>query len=98
MKLSQLAAKPQLIKISIDDEVTVKEFGESIEFHTWDRQPLDTFMKLASAGQNDAKNMVDIVRTLILDENGKEIISKDTMLPSHVLLKAIGKIVDMLGK
>ena len=98
MKLSQLAAKPQLIKLIVDDESIVKEFGEPLEFWSWDRQPLDTFMKLASAGQNDAKNMVEIVRTLILDENGKEIISKDTMLPSHVMLKAIGKIVDMLGK
>ena len=98
MKLSQLAAKPQLIKLTVDDESIVKEFGEPLEFWSWDRQPLDTFMKLASAGQNDAKNMVEIVRTLILDENGKEIISKDTMLPSHVMLKAIGKIVDMLGK
>ncbi len=98
MKLSQLAAKPQLIKITLDDEAVIKEFNEPLEFHTWDRQPLDTFMKLASAGQNDPKGMVEIVRTLILDENGKEIITKDSMLPSHVLLKVIGKIVEILGK
>ena len=49
MKLSQLAAKPQLIKLSIDDEATVKEHGEAIEFWTWDRQPLDTFMKSLTA-------------------------------------------------
>ena len=38
MKLSQLTAKPQLIDIHIDDEDTIKEFGEAIEFWTWDRQ------------------------------------------------------------
>lgn len=98
MKLSQLAAKPQLIKLELNDEEIVKEFSEPLEFWTWDRQPLDTFMKLASSSQNDAKGMVEIVRTLILDEQGKEIITKDTMLPSHILLKVIGKIVEMLGK
>jgi hypothetical protein len=98
MKLSQLAAKPQLIKLTVDDESTVKEFGESIEFWTWDRQPLETFMKLANSDQANAGAMIDIVRTLILDEDGKQVITKDVMLPSTVLIKVISKIVETLGK
>ena len=98
MKLSQLSAKPQLTKITIDDLDVIKEFGEAIEFWTWDRQPLDTFMKLATSTNTDPKAMFDIVRTLILDEEGKEIIQGDMMLPSNILLKAIAKIVDLLGK
>lgn len=98
MKLSQLAAKPQLIKLTVEDEDTIKEHGEAIEFWTWDRQPLDTFMKLANSNQDNAGAMIDIVRTLILDENGKEIITKDVMLPSTVLIKVISKIVETLGK
>ena len=98
MKLSQLAAKPQLIQLTIDDEATVKEHGEAIEFWTWDRQPLETFMKLANSDQQNASGMIDIVRTLILDENGKQIITKDSMLPSSVLIKVISKIVETLGK
>lgn len=98
MKLSQLAAKPQLIKLTIDDTDTVKEHGEAIDFWTWDRQPLDTFMKLANSDQANAGAMIDIVRTLILDENGKEVITKDVMLPSTVLIKVISKIVETLGK
>lgn len=98
MKLSQLAAKPQLIKVELNDEDTVAEFGEPLEFYTWDRQPLDTFMKLASTSQADAVKMVDIVKTLILDEDANEVITKENMLPSGVLLKAIGKVVELLGK
>jgi hypothetical protein len=98
MKLSQLAAKPQLIPFIIDDEATVAEFGEAIEFYSYDRQPLDTFMKLANAQQQDMGSMIEIIRTLILDEDGKQIIGKDSMLPSAVLLKAISKIVERLGK
>jgi hypothetical protein len=98
MKLNQIAAKPKLITITLDDEEIVKEFGEPVEFHTWDRQPLEVFMKLASANQQDQSQMIDIVRTLILDENGKQIIDGENMLPTNMLVKAIAKIVEKLGK
>ena len=98
MKLSQLTAKPQLIEVSIDDEDTIKEFSEPITFHTWDRQPMDVFMKLANATSNDTSSIIGIVKTLILDEKGKEILKDDAMLPTHVLMKAITKVTDLLGK
>jgi hypothetical protein len=98
MKLSQLSAKPQLIDILIDDEDTIKEFGEPIEFWTWDRQPMDVFMKLANADQNNTSSVIEIVKTLILDEKGKEILKDDIMLPTHVLMKAISKVTEILGK
>lgn len=98
MKLSQLTSKPQLIEVSIDDEDTIKEFGEAITFHTWDRQPLDVFMKLANASGQDTNNIILIVRTLILDEKGKEVLRDDAMLPTHVLMKAITRVTEILGK
>lgn len=98
MKLSQLTAKPQLIDVHIDDEDTIKEFGEAIEFWTWDRQPMDVFMKLANASSNDTSGIIGVVRTLILDDKGKEILKDDAMLPTHVLMKAIAKVTELLGK
>lgn len=98
MKLSQLAAKPQLIKLELNDEDVTKEFGETIEFWTWDRQPIEVFMKLANTTQENVPSMIDIVRTLILDENGKQIINDGTTLPTTLLVKAIAKIVETLGK
>lgn len=98
MHLNQIAAKPQLISVVLDDEETVKEFGEPLEFHTWDRQPLDVFLKLANNEHNDANTMIDIVRTLILDPEGKEIIKDGITIPTSILLKVIAKIVELLGK
>lgn len=98
MKLSQLAAKPQLIEVKLDEQEVIDEFGEPLEFYTWDRQPLDVFMKLASANQADFPGMVDIVRTLILDEKGEMIIKEGAVLPSKVMIAAVAKIVDCLGK
>jgi hypothetical protein len=98
MKINQLASKPQLVKITLDSAETIEQFGESVDFWTWDRQPLDTFMKLAANQNADYALMIDIVRTLILDEDGKQVIQGDKMLPSKILIEAIGKIVELLGK
>lgn len=97
MKLSELTAKPKLITLVVDDESTVAEFGEPIEFYTWDRQPLDVFLKIASAQEKDMSQMVGVVKDLILDENAKPLISNENMVPTHILIKCIGKIVEKLG-
>jgi hypothetical protein len=98
MKLEKLASKPQLIKLVIDDAEIIEEFGEPLEFWTWDRQPIDIFMKLAIVSNKDTSSMIEIMRTLILSEEGKEIIGADAMLPSNILLKVISRIVELLGK
>lgn len=98
MKLSNLSAKPQLIEIKIDDEETLKEFNEPIVFYTYDRQPIDVFMRLANAIGTDSSNVISIVRTLILDEKGKEIITNENTLPTNILMKAITKVTELLGK
>jgi hypothetical protein len=96
--LNQIAAKPQLITLVLDDEDTIKDFGEPLEFHTWDRQPLDVFLKLAAKQEHDAQGMLEIVRTLILDANGVQIIQDDITLPTALLLRVVSKVVDILGK
>lgn len=98
MKLSQMAAKPQLIEVTIDDEETLNEFKEPLSFHTWDRQPMDVFMRLANSNKENTGDIIEIVRTLILDENGKPLLADDNMLPINVLMKAIAKVTDLLGK
>jgi len=98
MKLNSLTAKPQLVEIEINDDEVINEYGEAITFHTWDRQPLDVFMKLAAADHTNTVGVIGIVRTLILDEKGKEILKDDAMLPTNILMKAIGKVTELLGK
>lgn len=98
MKLSTLSAKPQLVEVIIDDEATVTEYGESITFFTWDRQPMEVFMKMASLDQSNVGTILDVVKTLILDDKGKEILNDGNMLPTDLLMKAVGKVTDMLGK
>ena len=98
MKLSQLTSEPKLIEVTIDDEEIIKEYGESLTFYTWDRQPMTVFTKLANLENSNNKELLMIVKSLILDEDGKEVIDEKNMLPTKVLMKAIGKVTELLGK
>jgi hypothetical protein len=43
MKLAELAKKPQLIKIELDDKVIVERYGEAVEFWIYDRYDMETY-------------------------------------------------------
>lgn len=98
MKLSELTAEPKLIEITIDDEDTVEQYGEALTFYTYDRQPMDVFLRLANIDQKNAGDLINIVKTLILDENGKQVVTDKSVLPTGVLMKAIAKVSELLGK
>lgn len=98
MKLSDISAEPKLIEIKLDDKAILKEFGEPLSFYTWDRQPMDVFMQLANTDGSNASKIVEVVRNLILNEDGQPILSDKKMLPTAVLMKAITKVTEQLGK
>jgi hypothetical protein len=98
MKLTQLKAKPQLIKVIIDDEETVKEYGEAVEFWIYDRQPMDVFVRLATVKQDNIGELFGLVNTMVMDEDGKPIITDEETLPMAVMSKVITKVVERLGK
>lgn len=98
MKLSQIAAEPQLVELSLDDKEIVETYGEPLVFYTYDRQPMDVFMRLANLDQKNTGDLINVVKTLILDEKGKQVLSDKNMLPTNVLMKAIAKVTEQLGK
>ena len=98
MKLTQLAAKPQLIKIEIADEDIVKEFGEPLEFWIWDRQPMDKFIRLAQMKGEDMSELIAAVNDMVLDEEGAPVVKDGLVFPTNVMTKVIGKVVETLGK
>ena len=100
MKISKLAAKPQLIKIELTTKELVEKYKEPIEFHTWDRQPIEKFMELANINSAEGKpgDIIHLMKDLILDENGKPVISGENVIPTDILLVAVGAIVERLGK
>jgi len=98
MKLTQLAAKPQLVKIELTDEDIIKEFGEELEFFIYDRQPMDKFVRLAQMKGDDMSELITAVNDMVLDEEGNPIVKDGLVLPTNVMTKVIGKVVETLGK
>lgn len=98
MKLSEITSEPKLIEISLNDEEILKEYSEPLIFYTWDRQPMDVFLRLANLDQKNTGDLINVVKTLILDDNGKQILTDKNMLPTGILMKAIAKVTEQLGK
>ena len=98
MKLTQLAKAPQLIRIELDDEEIRQEYNDSLEFWIYDRQPLDQFIKLATAKQDDIGSMIEMINGMILDENGERVMKENLTLPSNIILKVVNKVTETLGK
>ena len=97
MKLSELASKPQLIKITIDDELTKEEFGEDLEFWIYDRQDMDTYMAMANVKEDNMSKLAEVLSTMALDEEGNKIIKDGVSLPPSVMMRVISKVVEQLG-
>jgi hypothetical protein len=98
MKLQALASKPQLVKVSIDDEAIVASYGEAIEFFIYDRQDMDTFMKLASLeGGGSVGEITTLVTDMVLDEKGDKILVDGNALPVDIMLKVVEKVITQLG-
>jgi hypothetical protein len=98
MNLKELAAKPQLIKLTLDDEDTLAEYKEPLDFHIMDRQPIDVFVKLAGLSLDNLGEIVTIVNDLILDESGEKIVANDYVLPQKLYMRVVEKVIKQLGE
>lgn len=100
MNLRELTAKPTLIKITLDDETIMEQYGEALEFYTWDRQPMEKYLTIVSSDMTPEKmpELIDFCKTMILDDTGKPVMSGDELLPSYVMSLAVNKVITNLGK
>jgi hypothetical protein len=98
MKLSDLASKPQLTKMIIDDELIVEKYGESLEFFVLDRLPIETYTKLATVKSDDPGEMYHVIKELILNDEGHPVMSEGNVLPMDVMNAAVMKVTESLGK
>ena len=98
MELGQLAQQPQLVKLTIDNKDIVEKYGDELEFYMYDRQPLDVFAKLANFDQNDPGGIIQILKTVILNKEGEEVMKDGLQLPMDVVTECIKVAGDTLGK
>jgi len=98
LNLTQLASKPQLIKITLDTPEIQEKYNDSLEFWIMDRQPIEQFIKMATLGSDNYGEMIRMVNELVLDEQGNKVIKDGEALPNDVMISVIGAVVERLGK
>ena len=97
MKLAQLATKPQLVQITINDSHTVETYGEPVEFYIYDRQDMATYMELSKLEGADIATVTSILSKLVLDENGAPILNEENLLPIDLMVKVVEEVAQRLG-
>ncbi len=99
MDISKFAKKPELIKITCDQPEILEEFGESVDFWMLDNVDINTYFDFYKLQQNgDSEKLNDLMRKLILNEQGKPVLQEEELFPVALTLAALVKIGDNLGK
>lgn len=99
MDISKFAKKPELIKITCDQIEVTEEFGEAVEFWMWDNVDINTYFDFYKLQQtNEGEKLNALMRKLILNEQGQQILKEEEMFPISLTLAALVKIGENLGK
>ena len=99
MFIKELARKPELIEVTLDDEDIVKNYGDCITFWMRDFVDLNTYFDFfASQSERDGTKLNAMLRGFILNDKGESVIGEDEELPIDILVAALTKINEALGK
>lgn len=99
MFIKDLARKPELLEIVIDDEEIIKNYGDSIVFWMRDFVDLNTYFDFfQSQNERDGTKLNKMLRGFILNSDGEPVIDDEEQLPIDILVAALTKINEHLGK
>jgi hypothetical protein len=76
----------------------VETYGEELEFYVWDRLDMATYTRLAGIENSNVTDMYTALRDMILDSEGKPVMTDELVLPMDVMTAAVEKVVASLGK
>jgi hypothetical protein len=99
MDIKQLAKRPELVEIILDDEGIVKEYGESITFWMKDFVDINTYFDFFRS-QNDktGDELSQLLAKLILNKEGQAVLAEGETFPIDITIAALTKINECLGK
>jgi hypothetical protein len=99
MNIKEFASKPQLVEIVLDDKDLVEKYGEPITFYTYNIVRMTTYFDFFNArSKNEFGNLDKMMKAMILDKEGKQVLADDEDLPIDIAAAAINKIGEILGK
>ena len=99
MDISKFAKKPKLEKLDIVDPDIVAAYGEAITFYMLDHVDVTTYFNFYKLQQHEDGSLLnELLRKIILKENGKPALAKDEVLPVDITLAILVRINEHLGK
>lgn len=99
MEITQLAKVPELIEIKLDDAAIIEEFGEEITFWMKDHLDIGTYFDFYKfQSETSGHELMSVLRKIILKKNGELALEDNQVLPILIILTALEKINDVLGK
>jgi hypothetical protein len=99
MDIKSLAKKPELIKVTLDTTELIEAYGEPITFWMKDFVDINTYFDFfKSQGESEGAKLNDLMRKIILKEDGQQAIDEDEALPIDIAVAALTKINETLGK
>jgi len=97
--LKELARKPQLIEIILDDKDIVESYGDCINFWVYDQVDLNSYFEFfKSQGDGDGKAMETVLQSLVLNEQGQPMLDEGETFPIDLTVAMLGKLGEILGK
>ena len=97
MNITQLAAKPALVKITLDSPEILADYSEPVEFWIWDRQPMAVFVKMSQINAENFIEVVNLMREVVLTDTGTPALTADTELPPAIWMSVTQAVVSHLG-
>lgn len=99
MNIQELKIKPKLIEVVIDDKEIVEKYNDTVVFWMYDHLDITTYFKFYRAqGEGNTDELLKIVKKIVLDKNGNQVMSEEYELPVDIFTHAVLKITDHLGK
>lgn len=96
MNIKELARKPELKKITVDNPIVVEAYGEPVDFWMYDRQSVPTYIQLAQIKDNHYE-IFEIVKQIIMDEQGLPVLNDGEMLPIDIMIPILEAAIMQLG-
>lgn len=96
--LKDLSTKPQLVRLTIDRPEIVEQYGDQLEFYILDRMSAEKYAEIISMDQSDTRAIYMMLKDMILDETGQPVIDSERTLPANLLVEAVVKISEHMGK
>ena len=99
MNIDKFKTKSDLIEIRLDTDEIKEKYGDEIIFYTQSHPKLTTYFNFFESRVNgDYDKLEGIVRSLILNKDGKPALKDDETLPPDIFTQVILSLGEQLGK